>query len=196
MPSEHQNDDWLKEYYSRLQSESQFSSTRRDNATNWGLTVFLGVIATYAALLTSQTSLPSIWRILLLLAALALEMRFFVQSMIAYSFLRRWRYLEQKIESHWSTGKPTLAEIVTDVQTYDHGRRATVSKRDMVWSQVRAGFLLVFLALAALLLRDVSKLSEMSLKIWGVFIGLAIYFMWEIYSFLTYDQLKKPSKLS
>jgi len=47
-----------------------------------------------------------------------------------------------------------------------------------------------------LLLRDVSKLSEMSLKIWGVFIGLAIYFMWEIYSFLTYDQLKKPSKLS
>lgn len=52
-------DDWLPSYYQRLTSEYQFSLSRRDNITNWALTLFIAVIAAYVAILTSQTAVSS-----------------------------------------------------------------------------------------------------------------------------------------
>jgi hypothetical protein len=187
------NEDWLKEYYGRLQNESQFSSTRRDNATNWALTLFLGIIAAYVALLTSQTVVPSVWRIGLLLAGSILLIRFFVQSTIAYSFLRRWRYLENQIECHWAFEEPDMKKIVEEIRTYDHGRHATISRWDMIKAQLRSGFLLVFIGVAAALLHELRAMHQISLTIWVSLTGFLIYVIWEIYNFTTYDQLNKPS---
>ena len=94
--------------------------------------------------------------------ALGLNTRFFFKSMIAYSFFRRWRYLENRIESHWVTGDPSIQEIVSDIVKYDHGRRTSVTKRSMLWSQLRAGFLLIFFVLSIVLLVELSHLPQLA----------------------------------
>src|SRR5712692_2083549 len=118
---------WLSQYYSKLQGESEFSHQRRDTVTNWALTLFLAVLATYAASLTSQIALPSFWKIAILLAGLGLLVRFFAMGMISYAFLRRWRYLENRLEQHWAYDDPSLGQLLEDIKKYDHGRRTTTS---------------------------------------------------------------------
>jgi hypothetical protein len=191
LPAEKTEPDWLASYYQRLQNEYQFSLARRDNVTNWALTLFIAVVTTYTALLTSQIVPSSIWRIGLLLVALGLMIRFFSQSMIAYAFLRRCRYIENGIEAHWAVGEPLLQQIVLDLQTYDHGRRATVTRLAMLWSQLRAGFLLIFLVLSAVLLFELSQ-TQMTNVTSLLLVGFLVYVAWETAIFLQYDQLKRP----
>ena len=195
MTSDRANEDWLPSYYQRLVSEYQFSLGRRDSITNWALTLFLAIIAAYVAIVTSQTHVSSSWRIGLLLVALGLSTRFFFQSTIAYSFLRRWRYLENQIESHWATGKPSLQGLLIDFEVYDHGRRTTVTKFAMLWSQLRAGFLLIFLALSGVLSVEISHLPHLTPLLIVMFLGFSLYVVWEIVIFVSYDQLKKPEEV-
>lgn len=201
MTSARGNAEWLKDYYTKLQNESQFSQTRREDITNWSLTLLLGVVTAYAALLTSQVTIPSFWKIGLLLMTLALTTRFFIQGSIAYMFLRRWRYLENQIESYWfaTTGKPTLETIVSDIMTYDHDRHATITKWEMIKAQLRAGFLPIFAVLSALVIVEVVSISAsgVSIPIYGLFLCFPIYLLaWETRNFMKYDQLRtiRPEK--
>src|SRR2546428_7390585 len=130
MSSRESSDAWLSQYYAKLQSQSQFSLQRRDMVTNWGLTLFLAILATYAASLTSQIALPGYWKIVILLTGLGLLVRFFAQGMISYAFLRKWRYLENNLESYWASGTPLLKDLLQDVDKYDHGRRTPASYKE------------------------------------------------------------------
>lgn len=159
--------------------------------TNWALTLFIAVIATYTTLLTSQLVTLGVWRIGLLLVALGLMIRLFSQSMIAYAFLRRCRYIENAIEAHWAVRQPSLQQIVVDLQIYDHGRRATVSRLAMFWSQLRAGFLLIFLVLSVILLIELSQV-QVTNALSVILVGFLAYVVWEVVIFVQYDQLKRP----
>lgn len=125
------------------------------------------------------------------MVALGLMIRLFSQSMIAYAFLRRCRYIENAIEAHWAVGQPSLQQIVVDLQTYDHGRRATVSRLAMFWSQLRAGFLLIFLVLSAVLLVELNQV-QITNALSVLLLGFLAYVVWEATIFVQYDQLKRP----
>jgi|SRR6267143_2896227 len=185
---------WLSNYYGKLIGESQFSRSRRDAVINWGLTLFLAVLAAYGASLTSQIVLPRFWKVSLLATALGLLVRFFVQGMIAYSFLLKWRHLAELIESYWGSGTPSVQEIFVEIEKYDHGRRTPIRKRKMIWSQLRAGSLLMFLALTAILLYELGVAGPLTLDLWIPIAGLVIYLGWETATFVTYDQLKMPER--
>jgi hypothetical protein len=191
LSSRKESEAWLTRYYERLVEEYQFSLTRRDNITNWALTLFLAVIATYAVILTSQVVVSGFWKIALLLASLGLLVRFLSQSMIAYSFLRKWRYIENRIESHWASGQPSLEDIEVDIRKYDHGRHTPVSKWAMLWSQLRAGFLLIFIVLFGILYVELIGIPSITADYLVLFVGFVAYLIWELVIFLTYDQLRK-----
>jgi hypothetical protein len=196
LSTEGDGEQWVAHYYQRLQNEYQFSLSRRDNITNWALTLFLAVVATYATIMTSQIVPSAFWRIAFLLVSLALLVRLFVQSMIAYSFLRRWRHLANMVESHWASGKPQLDGIVEAILKYDHGRRTTISKTAMLWSQLRAGFLLMFLVVLGVLSFELTYAQPVTFAVECLLGGFVIYLVWELGIFVTYDQLKRPSNRS
>jgi cell division protein FtsW (lipid II flippase) len=194
MASGQQNEEWLIAYHSRLTAEQQFSHSRRDTVTNSGLTLFLAILVAYAASLSYSVPLPHFWKMSLLLVGLGLLIRFFSQGMISYAFLRKWRYLGTAIESHWATGQPSLEEIRLDIETYDHEGRTTVSKRSMLWSQLRAGFLLNFVALLAIVLWELDQIGQWAGETYAVVAGFIVYVLWEIYIFVTYRPLRMPPK--
>jgi hypothetical protein len=195
MASEHSDDKWISDYYGKLIAEQSFSRSRRDVVTNWGLTLFLAVIAVYGASVSSSVVVSHSWRISILLVGLGLVVRFFSQGTIAYAFLTKWRDLANAIELRWAYAKPSLDEIKKDIETYDHGKRASVTWRHMLWSQLRAGFLLIFSALSILVVVELAQVyqsAEWTWDVWALLIGILSYIAWEIYIFVGYGQLKRP----
>ena len=97
MAANERNEDWISDYYNKLISEQNFSRSRRDTVTNWGLTLFLAVIAAYGASVTSSVEISHFWRLSVLLVGFGLLVRFFSQGMIAYAFHAKWRYIANSI---------------------------------------------------------------------------------------------------
>jgi len=195
MAANERNEDWISDYYNKLISEQNFSRSRRDTVTNWGLTLFLAVIAAYGASVTSSVEISHFWRLSVLLVGFGLLVRFFSQGMIAYAFHAKWRYIANSIELHRAYASPTLDEIRRNMKTYDHGKRTTVSRRHMLWSQLRAGFLFIFsvlLILIAVELVQVYQLGQWTWEVWALIMGIAVYILWEISIFVDYGQLKRP----
>jgi hypothetical protein len=135
--------DWLKDYYSRVQSEYEFSFSKKDNLTNWSLTILIATLGLYFGNFVGIGSFDSESRFAIVIGTLIIVIQFFVNSMLTYGFMKKWRFIKEEIEKHWMTGKPTLDEIKNYVVMYDHGRRLRSGWKEMLWAQLRAGFLLI-----------------------------------------------------
>src|SRR5438445_4491337 len=168
MPADERDEKWISDYYNKLISEQDFSRSRRDTVTNWGLTLFLAIIAAYGASITASVDISHFWRLSILLIGLGLLLRFFSQGMIAYDFLAKWRDIANSIELHRAYASPALDEIRRDIKTYDHGKRTTVSWRHMLWSQLRAGFLLIFSVLLILVVVELVQVYQLGQWTWEV----------------------------
>ena len=124
-------DDWLSSYYSRITEEYKISMERKDRALDWSITIFFIAFMAYAELLTSKNF---IWRIYLLLILELFLFRFFIGSIIAYSYLKKWRYIIQQIDSYHFKNVIDLEEIKTIIDTYDHKHTTTENARYFIKS--------------------------------------------------------------
>jgi hypothetical protein len=179
---------WLKEYYTRISEECRFSMNRKDTLTYWAITAVFVMLAAYVELLRFE--LPSIWRIGLLVGTICLIARFFMHSCLAYSYLRKWRFLLEQIENHWMTGKPLLEEIQENVKKYHHTPRTTVARGYLVKAQLRAGFLLVFLLPSLLISFEILSFPQSCYAF--VLLGtLFMYLAYESWQFISYEHMRK-----
>ena len=155
----------------------------------------MAIIAAYGTSVTSSVDVSHFWRLSILLIGLDLLVRFFCQGMIAYAFLAKWRDIANSIELHRAYADPPLSEIMRDIKTYDHGKRTTVSWRHMLWSQLRAGFLLIFSVLLILVVVELVQVYQRGQWTWEVcalLAGTVAYIVWEVSIFVDYGQLKRP----
>lgn len=191
-----QNDEWLPTYYSKVQSEYQISFNKKDQLTNWSLTVLLAMFASYFGLLDIVKTQTDWYRFALLIGTLIILIQFFVNSFLAYGFLKKWRVIKENIESYWISSDPNLLnKVILNIQTYDHGRRMNTTIKDMIWSQLRAGFLVVLSAPLFLLLLEIKKISVWSNEHSYTIIIFIIFLIWQIISVLGYDQSKFYKKI-
>mgnify|MGYP005640476231 CR=1 FL=1 len=182
------NSEWLKEYYSRISQEYRFSLNRKDTLTYWALTAMFVMIAAYVELLRVKEF--SFWRMSLLAGAICLSLRFFVHSCIAYAYLKKWRFLLEQIEKHWMTGKPSLSEIQNNINKYHHTPRTTVTRWYLVRSQLKAGFLLVFLIPSLLIMFEIINFPQTPYK-FIPFVAILIYLIYECLQFVSYEHTEK-----
>ncbi len=130
-------DAWLSSYYSRITQEYQISMERKDRALDWSITTFFIAFIAYAELLSSTNS---IWRIYLLLILELFLLRFFVGSIIAYAYLKKWKYILQQIDLYYFKKESTIEEIKTIIETYDHKGATTKKARYFIKKSVGCWF--------------------------------------------------------
>ncbi|EGG42070.1 Hypothetical protein Nlim_1085 [Candidatus Nitrosarchaeum limnium SFB1] len=186
------NSDWLANYYQRIQADSTLALGRRDSVTNWSYTVLAATIAAYVGFFGIGTSVIPLGRFGLIAGSLFVLIRFFFQSMVAYGYFLRARYLRTEIEKYWMDNNPTLEEIKQNIKKYDHGKTIPTTERNRFLGQVRSGFILILIIPIIPLVIEFS--IEYSWKYFAVIAGLAVYVLFEIYNFVTYDQMKVFSK--
>lgn len=182
------DDNWLSNYYNRIQTDCTLSFERRDRITNWSYVILAAVIAAYAGFFADGSFVIPLGRFGLVAGVLFVLIRFFFQSMVAYGYFLRGRYLRTRIEKYWMNGKPSLDEIKKDIETYDHGKKIPKTGRNRLVGQIRSGFILI------LAIPTIPLAIELYLNLnWQYFviIGLLVaYVLVEIYNFTSYDQTR------
>lgn len=186
------NDEWLSQYYSRIQNDCNISIERRDKVTNWSYTLLAAVIAVYVGFFGDGTFVTPLGRFALVSGVLFVLIRFFFQSMIAYGYFLRARYLRTRIEQYWMSKNPTIDQIKQDISSYDHGRALPKTDRNRLLAQIKSGFILI-LAIPTIPLAIEFYLGS-SWEYFVIVVGLGIYVVLEIVNFQNYDQMKAFAK--
>jgi len=186
--AESKDDSWLSNYYNRIQTDCTISFERRDRITNWSYVILAAVIAAYAGSFADGSFVTPLGRFGLVSGVLFVLIRFFFQSMVAYGYFLRGRYLRTRIEEYWMNGNPSLDEIKKDIKTYDHGKTIPKTGRNRLIAQARSGFFLI------LVIPTVPLGIEFYLNFdngYFVIISLLVaYVLFEIWNFRSYDQTK------
>ena len=178
--------DWLANYYQRIVNDCTISFERRDRITNWSYAILAAVIGVYAGSFADGSFVTPLGRFALVSGVLFVLIRFFFQSMIAYGYFLRGRYLRTKIEEYWMNEKLSLDEIKKTIETFDHGKKIPKTGRNRLIGQVRSGFFLI------LAIPTIPLATELYLDLnWQYFViitFLILYLFYEIYNYRSYDQ--------
>lgn len=187
---------WLEAYYNRIQNDCEISITRRDNVTNWSYTLLGAILVIYFGFFSDKLLIPPFWRYSLVVGLLVILIRFFYQSLIAYGYFLRARYLRTQIERHWiNENDISLEKIIVSIKDYDHGKAMPKTDRNRFVGQVRSGFILILAVPIILIINEFYLIGQN--VTWQYFLvlgGLVGYVLYEYVNFVTYDQMRPLSK--
>jgi hypothetical protein len=172
--------DWLKDYHARVTSEYNISMERKDKVTDWSIGILFVTLVAYAELL--REAVPSLWRISLIVGLLCVIMRLFNNSCLAYGYLKKWRYLLDRIEKHWMDNVPSEKELREDINTYHFQNKITERTVYFIKCQLIAGFLILFLIPFAMLGYELINFRQTEQTLIPI-VFLIVYFSYEIYNF-------------
>lgn len=181
---------WLEDYYSRIIEEYKFSMGRKDRVLDWSIGIFFVALVAYVELLRNQ--LPSIWRISLIVGLLCFIMRLFVNSCLAYAYLKKWRYLLDLIEKYWMNNE-TLESVTNAIDKYHYTPRTTEKRIYFVKHQLVGGFGLLFLFPLALLLFEIHS-NPLDWNIAVPVSFLVVYYAYESIIFARNKERSMPSE--
>ena len=193
--------DWLREYYNKAADDKNIDLQRKDSFTNWALVSLLGFFAVFGQF--SSLSLPSFAFIGAMTMALALIMRFYAHSCISYANIRKLNTIILAIEKYWMHGKPGIDEIKKLIETHGQQRWSAVGRMKTAWTQLKAGFLIMFSApilVIVFTLIGSTPNTNPQYQILGIsyeyviLIVLVIYMMYEVAIFISYNPLKIKKK--
>jgi uncharacterized integral membrane protein len=194
---------WLKEYYQKINQEKNINLQRKDSFTNWALVTLLGFFAIYGQFFL--ITLPPFLHFGALAIAIILIFRFYLRSCISFTDILRQNVLRRAIEGHWIHGKPSMKRIETLIQIFDVECWSPSPLRRVLWTQLKAGFIVLFLALVFALVYEIINLHlqfftliiplETLLISYVILAFLSIYLLYELISIRRYQPLKmKPRK--
>jgi hypothetical protein len=181
-----EKNNWVSNYYNRIQSDCTISFERRDRITNWSYAILAAAIAAYVGFFADGSFVTPIGRFGLMAGVLFVLIRFFFQSMIAYGYFLRGRFLRTKIEEYWMNGKPTLEEIKKHIEVFDHGKKIPKTGRNRLIGQIRSGFFLILIIPTIPL--TIELYLKLSAEYFIIISALIAYAVVEIYNFRSYDQ--------
>jgi len=119
-------------------------------------------------------------------------MRLFINSCLAYAYLKKWRYLLDLIEKHWMN-KETLKSVTNAIDKYHYTPRTTEKRIYFVKHQLVGGFILLFLFPFFILLFEICSNPYDSNSIIPV-LFLAAYYVYESLIFVTNKERSMPSE--
>ena len=137
------NESQLKTYYEKLQSEYTYSLKKKDTLVNWSLMALLAFMSVYFNII--RMDIINEIKILFTIGILIILIQFFVNSMLAYGYLRKWRKIMTGIEKYWMDKSYSYEKITEDIREYDHNGKLSIAWKDMIWAQLLSGFLIILL---------------------------------------------------
>ena len=182
------NESQLKTYYEKLQSEYTYSLKKKDTLVNWSLMALLAFMSVYFNII--KMDVINEIKILFTIGILIILIQFFVNSMLAYGYLRKWRKIMTGIEKYWMDKSYSYEEITEDIREYDHNGKLSITWKDMIWAQLLSGFLIILLTPIFFIIYEIYTIGINSYSTIG-FIILGIFIIWEIITMSTYSKFKK-----
>jgi hypothetical protein len=171
--------EWLKDYYGRIRDEYKFSMERKDRLFDWAIGILFVAIVAYTGMLTNNQ--PSIWRVYLLVGLSCFIMRLFTNSCLAYSYLKKWKYLMDLIEKHWMYKKTTIENVQKEIEKYHYKSRTTKKRTYFIKHQLVGGFLLLFVFPFVLIFSEYSTYPPQNLMDILPLLILVVYYAYETY---------------
>ena len=181
-------DEWLKNYYSECGREISLAFQTMDNNQNWTVTLVSAIIVG----IILSGFLPNIWTWSLLVIGLALTIRFFVRTCLAYINLIRWNFFRKKINSYFlqtpENEKAALFyEIKEGIKIYDDQWNSPISKRNLIFANLKYGYYYAFSALILMIVYNLYSiyhttgfLGPTAMQVTAVgFLGLLVI-LWEV----------------
>lgn len=143
---------WLENYYDQCGREISLAMETMDNNQNWTITLVSAIIAG----IILRGFLPDIWTWSLLIIGLALTIRYFVRSCLAYSNLIRWNLIRKKINKFYlftqSKNKAeALQDILNSIKSYDDQWLLPLSRKKLIFSNLKYGYYYAFFTLSLML---------------------------------------------
>ena len=182
-------DDELKSYYSRIQSEFELSHHKKDTVTNWSLTIVLASLGAYFGFSIENQYEPII-KLVLPIGTLMIVSHFFVTSLLAYGYLTKWRFLREQIEKYWIDGKPPLSKIIKLIQTYDHNGNLNVNWKRRLRAQFISGFSVIIGIPIALFIYEIYNIQEYTILHYTVISSLVLFTIYIILSTVFYSKFR------
>ena len=185
------NESQLKTYYEKLQSEYTYSLKKKDTLEKL---VTYGTFSINMSVYFNIIKMDVINEIKILFTIgtllLIILIQFFVNSMLAYGYLRKWRKIMTGIEKYWMDKSYSYEEITEDIREYDHNGKLSITWKDMIWAQLLSGFLIILLTPIFFIIYEIYTIGINSYSTIG-FIILGIFIIWEIITMSTYSKFKK-----
>jgi hypothetical protein len=184
-------DDWIDRYYNKVTYEARLSLDRRDKFTNWALTILAALISIYFGVFSGKIVIPDYWRFLLVISFSIIEIRFFIQSMQSYGFLKKWRHLQKVIEQYWDGQSNDRNYLLSEIRKYDHGNKVPIRISTMIDAQARSGFVLILSIPFALLVNELFFVGATITNSYLFALGaLLAYIIWEAWILRQYEAMK------
>jgi len=91
-------------------------------------------------------------------------------------------------------GSGTIKQIHTDIKTYDHGAKIPVKRRKLIWTQLKAGFGIIFGLVLVLIFYESLLLapSQDAFTFWLLTTAALVYAFYEGVAFLRYPKIRMP----
>jgi hypothetical protein len=191
---------FIPNYYDQCGREISLAMDTINSNQNWTITLITAIIAGLI-LLGFQ---PSIWTWSLLVIGLALTIRYFVRTCVAYSHLIRWNIMRNKIndvylfaENKDEEKNRALKELSNAIENYDKKWLLPMRRRDLILSNLKYGYYYAFFSIILLMAYSLYSVyvntgfsGPISMQILAVGILGVLVVLWEIRGFFDFPYFK------
>jgi len=199
-------EEFIENYYDQCGREISLAMATMDSNQNWTITIVSAIIVG----IILRGFQPDIWTWSLLIIGLALTIRYFVRSCLAYANLIRWNKIRNKINDLFlftetdlkKIGK--LKEVIATIKKYDVEWLLPLPKRKIISSNLKYGYYYAFISLSLMLIynayavyEDTGFIGPKAMQIFAIgFLGLLVV-LYEIRGFFDSPYFKyKPPESS
>jgi len=146
-------DKWLDTYYAEVGREIGVASSQLHQTTNWSIGITMAAVS---AIALSKGPYPQPWTMAAVVVAFILVLRFFVRSCLAYVNLDKWNKVHRAITEYRlglssDQREACLSRIEQAISAYHIQWHSPRPIGKLLWSNLKLGYLHLFLILLALL---------------------------------------------
>ena len=192
------DENWLDNYYKKLQPSYDYSLKKKDMLTYWSLTI-IGIIVginfgIFGFIDNDGTIIYNSLLHLFILAVLTIIIiHFFGNSIIAYSYLSKWKHLQKIIEQYKIYHDISYKNLLKEIKEIDHSDHGVVKLSIMFKSQLQAGFHIILSTSALIFIYQFIIIGNYSLVYTIPPICILIFILYEVLSLKRYSRIQTIS---
>ena len=186
---------WLDNYYKKLQPSYDYSLKKKDMLTYWSLTI-IGIIVSinfgvFEFIDSDETIIYNSSLHLFILAGLIIIIiHFFGNSIIAYSYLSKWKHLQIIIEQYKIYHVGSYKSLLKEIKEIDHSDHGVVKLSTIFMSQLKAGFHIILSASALIFIYQFIIIGNYSLEYIIPSICILSFILYEVWSLKRYSRIQ------
>ena len=197
------DENWLDNYYKKLQPSYDYSLKKKDMLTYWSLTIIgiiVGINFGVFGFIDGDGAIiyNSLLHLFILAGLIIIIIHFFGNSIIAYSYLSKWKHLQRIIEQYKIYHVGSYKSLLKEIEEIDHSDHGVVKLSIMFISQLKAGFHIILSAATLIFIYQFIIIGNYSLVYTIPPIFILSFILYEVWSLKRYSRIRtisNPNKI-